>query len=103
MSKTMVRGDRLPTYRVTLTQDNTPVNLTGATARFRMWADGAATNKVDALMTLVDAAGGVVDYAWAVGDTDTVGVYRSEVEVTFADGRQRTWEGDTFYISETRG
>ncbi len=103
MSKTLARGDRLPTYRTTLRDGSAPVDLTGTTVRFRMWREGAATNKVDAPMTLVDAAGGVVDYAWAAGDTDTVGVYRTEVEVTFADGRQRTWEGDTFYISEARG
>ncbi len=75
------RDDRRPYFRVQLTQNGEPVDLTGATAvRFTM--KEGATLKIDgASMVAVDAATGVFEYQWANGDTDTVGDYSVEVEV----------------------
>lgn len=36
-------------------------------------------------------ADGQVEYVWVAGDTDTVGTYRVEVEVTWPGGRKQTF------------
>jgi hypothetical protein len=78
---TIKRNDRRPRWRYGLTVNGDPMNLTGATAvRFIM--KQGSTIKINKLaMTVVDATTGVVEYAWASGDTDTTGTYNVEVEV----------------------
>lgn len=77
------RGDTLPQIKSTLRNpDKSLMNLTGATVRFRMRARGAGSAKVDAVATVVDAANGVVAYAWSPADTDTEGLYDAEWPVT---------------------
>lgn len=83
---TLKRGYRLPKLRQQLKQaDGTPVPLTGASVRLLMGIPGKP-RKVAAAATILDAANGIVEYAWAAGDVDTVGVYLAEWECTFADG-----------------
>ncbi|MFQ6673084.1 MAG: BppU family phage baseplate upper protein [Candidatus Tectimicrobiota bacterium] len=86
-------GDTTPAIRRTLQdEDGNAINLTGgATVQFKMRSPGATTPKVDAAATLVDAANGVVEYAWATGDTDTAGSYWAEFEVTFPSGKIETF------------
>lgn len=88
----MYVGDRLPKIRRTLQLDGAAVDLTGASLRFRMRKDGASANAVDAVATIVTPASGIVEYAWAEGDTSTPGVYTAEWEVTFAGGLAETWQ-----------
>lgn len=75
------RNDRRPRFRVALTANAAPVDLTGAVAvRFIMKA--GTTVKVSRLpMTVVTAASGIVEYVWGATDTDTSGDYNVEVEV----------------------
>lgn len=85
------QNDRLPEFAAFLktkagNADAQPVDLTGATVAFKMRLPGSPTLKVDAPATIVDAIQGEVSYAWAVGDTDTTGLYQAEFEVTFAGG-----------------
>jgi hypothetical protein len=42
------------------------------------------------LCTITDATKGKCRYVWAAGDTNTVGTYVGEVEVTFADAKIQT-------------
>jgi hypothetical protein len=42
-------------------------------------------------MTITDALGGVVQYDWQSGDTDTAGSYYAEFEVTYNDGAVETF------------
>jgi len=51
--------------------------------------DGAL--KIDTAMTIVDATGGIVQYDWQTGDTDTVGTYNVEFEVTYSDSSIETF------------
>jgi len=85
------QNDTSPSVQAALTDaNNTAINLTGASVQFHMEAvDG--TLKVDAAMTVTDDTGGVVQYDWVTGDTDTVGTYYVEFEVTYSDGSIETF------------
>ena len=85
------QNDTSPSVQAALTDaNNTAISLNGATVMFHMEAvDG--TLKVDAEMTVTDAEGGVVQYDWVSGDTDTVGTYYVEFEVTYSDGAVETF------------
>ncbi len=70
--------------------NNTPVNLTAATAKvFIKSVDG--TLKVNEDVQIINVALGVVRYDWQVGDTDTVGTYSVEFQVTYTDGAVETF------------
>lgn len=88
------KGDRLAEFETFLTDAaGTAVNLTGVTAvrlHVRSLIPGS-TPKVNALMTVVDAAAGRVKYSPIAADVDTVNWYRADVAVTFADGRVETF------------
>lgn len=89
----MKAGDTAPVVRATLLdEDSAPVDLTGATVMFVM-ADNTEprTAVVEASATLTDAANGVVEYPWAVGDTAAPGSFVAEFEVTFADARVQSF------------
>lgn len=77
------KGDTLPRISATLkNSDGTPVNLTGATVKFRMRAPGGPL-KVDGAAVVVDAAAGKVRYDWTGADTNTEGLFHAEWPVTF--------------------
>jgi len=85
MTFNLKQNDTSPSILVTL-QDalRNPINITGATVRLYMKSvDGFL--KIDAPMTINDALGGVCQYDWQAGDTDTVGTYYIEFEVTYSD------------------
>lgn len=85
MAFSIKQNDTSPSLQATLKDaSQTVVNLTGATVMFHMKSvDG--TVKVDEEMTITNAEGGVVQYDWQAGDTDTVGTYYVEFEVTYSD------------------
>lgn len=83
------QGDLLPEIQVTCTDADTgdPIDLTAATdVRFHMRKPGASAEKVDAAAAFVNKAGGIVKYSWQGTDTDTVGNFDAEFEVTFPAG-----------------
>lgn len=85
MAFTIKQNDTSPALQATL-QDyaGTPINLVGATVRFHLKGlDGSLV--VDAPMTVTNALGGVVRYNWQAADTDVVGTYSAEFEVTYLD------------------
>jgi len=85
MAFSIKQNDTSPSLQATLKDaSQTAVNLTGATVMFHMKSvDG--TVKVDEEMTITNAEDGVVQYDWQTGDTDTVGTYYVEFEVTYSD------------------
>jgi len=91
MAFSIKQNDTSPSLQATLKDASlTPVNITGATVMFHMKSiDG--TVKVDQQMTIVDGSGGVVQYDWQAGDTDTVGTYYVEFEVTYGDSSIETF------------
>lgn len=68
-----------------------PVNVIGATVRFRMVQVGDTALKIDAPARVVDGGAGHVRYTLQAGDTDTPGRYKAEFEVTFLDGSVETF------------
>ena len=67
-----------------------PIDLTGATVKLHMKSvDG--TLKINSTMTVTSAIGGTVQYDWQTGDTDSVGTYLVEFQVTYADGAIETF------------
>jgi hypothetical protein len=91
MAFSIKQNDTSPSLQATLKDASlNPIDLTGATVMFHMKSVGG-TVKVDQQMTITDATGGVVQYDWQSGDTDTVGTYYVEFEVTYADSSVETF------------
>ncbi len=92
------RNDTSPSLLTTLTDAaGTAVDLTGATVRFHM-NDLAGTNVVDAAVTVVTAASGIVRYDWDAADTAAAGLHRAEFEVTYSDSTVETFPNDGFLM-----
>jgi hypothetical protein len=72
------------------------VNITGALVRFHMRQIGSTQVKVDAAATIVAPFDGAVRYNWLAADTDTVGSYQAEFEVTYADASIETFPNDGY-------
>lgn len=91
MAFNIKQNDTSPSLQAILKDaSGTAISLTGASVRFHMKAlDG--TVKVDAAMTVTDNLNGVVQYDWQTGDTDTVGSYSVEFEVTYLDNTIETF------------
>ena len=85
MAFNIKQNDTSPSLQATLKDSNlTPINLNGATVEFHMKSLGG-TIKVNETMTIVDSPNGIVKYDWQTGDTDTVGTYNVEFQVTYSD------------------
>jgi hypothetical protein len=89
-------GSTSPPLVVTLMDGDTPAVLTGATVRIRMRSRLGGALVVDSPATVTDAAAGVVSYQWQAGDTDEVGEYEIEFEVTFSGGFEQTFPDDGY-------
>jgi len=93
------QNDTGPAIAATLRDANGDVvDLTGASVRFHMRLKGSTTAKVDAAATVVSASLGEVSYGWAAADTDTVGKFDAEFEVTHSDASVETFP-NTSYIT----
>lgn len=95
-------NDRLPSVEATLGfAGGLAANLSTATAvvfimRLR-GSDPAQPPKVNKPAVIVDATAGAVRYDWAVGDTNTPGIYNAEWQVTYNDGKKRTFPTLTYH------
>lgn len=88
-TQTIHTGDGL-TYRVTITDDAaSAVDLTGATlaAAARL---GSAGTPVPGTVTVVDAAGGVVDVNYSGGALSTAGIWQCDLRVTLTGAEPQT-------------
>lgn len=90
------QGDTAPSISSQLTQNGTPVNLTGASVAFRMALAQAKVTVVNRAAVITTPATGVVTYNWQAADTATPGSYVFQWVVTFSDGSVETFpNGDT--------
>ena len=91
-----VVGDTGPPIRDTLVADDSPVDISGATARIHITKpDGNTVTSSDSEdVTIEDAVGGEVRYDFQSGDLDQEGRYLYEWEVTFNDNSVQTYPSD---------
>jgi hypothetical protein len=88
------QNDTSPAIQATLKDANgSAINLNGADVVMHMKSVNGVL-KVSEEMTIVDADTGVVKYDWVTGDTDTVGTYYVEFQVTYADLTIETFPND---------
>jgi hypothetical protein len=86
------RNDTRPYWPVTLTyEDGTAVNLSGATCVFH--ARNRSTNvvKFSVAVTVTDSTAGEIEWRPLASETDEIGQFDCEWEVTFADGTIQTF------------
>jgi len=86
------QNDTSPAIQATCRDANgDPIDLTGASIKFHMKA-GNGDLKVDGVASIVaPAVAGVVNYSWVAADTDTVGTFQAEFEVTYTDATIETF------------
>ena len=98
------RNDTLPALQAILSDDNGPVDLTGATVLFTMAAaseddcgNSSSTQPVAKFKKACTVVGsqavgsptrGMVRYEWGATDTDTAGYYVGEFEVNYGSSGQ---------------
>lgn len=88
----MKQRDTLPTFSAILQgSDGAPVILVNSSARFLMRDAKTRAVKVDRAAVITNPTGGRIEFAWAVADTDRVGFFDAEVEVTYDDGSLETF------------
>ena len=85
MAFNIKQNDTSPSLQATLKDSTlTPIGLNGATVQLHMKSLGGVV-KVNETMTIVDSDNGIIRYDWQTGDTDTVGTYNVEFQVTYSD------------------
>lgn len=91
------RNDTSPALLASLQDANgTAVDMTAASVRFHMRQINSQVVKVDADAVIVAAEQGEVRYNWQTADTDTIGSYQAEFEVTYSDGTIETFPNDGY-------
>lgn len=97
MAFNIKQNDTLPVITATLFDVNgSIVNLDGATVSFKMRQAGSTTAKVNASAAVADAAKGKVTYSWSASDTDTVGEFEGEFQVTYSGGGIQTFPNNKY-------
>lgn len=96
MSFYIKKGDRYPSISARL---STGKSITGGSVKFRMRKQGVsgAALKVDAAAVIVNGTTNDVRYDFAAIDTDEIGAFDAEWEITYADGKRETVPNDGFF------
>lgn len=91
------RGDTLPYLSATLRgNDGTAADLTNATVLFKMRKANATAVALSRACSIIDAVKGKVRFYWQAGDTDVVGKFQGEFEVTYVNGSIETFPNKDF-------
>lgn len=87
----MKRNDRRPRFRVQLTANELPVDLTPSSAvRFTM-RQGPTIIVNKAPMTYITPSTGLIEYPWVAADTAASGNFNCEVEVDWGGGELQSF------------
>ncbi len=98
----MFKGNRLPLLTDAITVSSTPYDLSASTVLFSMRNTNTSLLKVSAATATITAPlTGSVSYAWATGDTDTVGEYLGWWSVVTSGKTQDTPEFNLAVIEHT--
>jgi hypothetical protein len=91
------QNDTSPALQATLKDGSGAViNLTGCSVNFHMREVGSSEVKTDASASISDELNGVVYYQWASADTDTIGSFEAEFEVTYPGGEVESFPNNRF-------
>ncbi len=91
------QNDTSPALQATLKDSNdAAIDLSNAVVKFHMRKVGAITPKIDHTATISDADNGVVYYQWRNTDTDTIGSFEAEFEVTFVGGEIESFPNNRY-------
>lgn len=71
-------------FTVVESDGTTAVDLTSSTIKFKMARHRSTVNKVNSACSITDASAGTCTYTVQSGDTDTAGVYKAELELTWS-------------------
>jgi hypothetical protein len=97
MTVQLKRNDTKDTITYTVTNlDGSIVNLTGASVKFVMGKN--KTLITNAAATIVSAAAGTVSYTLTESDTLQAGTFNAEFEVTFSDGKVKTYPSNGYIL-----
>jgi peptidoglycan/xylan/chitin deacetylase (PgdA/CDA1 family) len=97
MTIQLKRNDTKDTISYSLTYlDGSIVNLTGASVRFVMGNKKSLIT--DAPATIKNATTGAVEYTLTENDTLVAGAFHAEFEVTFADGKVKTFPNNGYIL-----
>ena len=100
----LTRGDQSVPVDFSLTdQNDTAVDLSNTSAKFKMAPQGSMIGTVNAGMVNQSAAGGIVRYSFLQSDLANAGTYTAEIEVNYVAGNASgriisTKEGDITVI-----
>lgn len=95
---TMKAHDQLPSIQASLLNGDSPVDLTTAVSvKFIMAASPSGTVKVNSTAVIVDAPNGIVRYDWITADTNTVGNYQGEWQVTWPGAKQQSFPTTSYH------
>jgi hypothetical protein len=93
------KGDTAPPIRRQIIQASTglPYDLTGATAKFIMNEEDKTTPIINAAAVIESPEGnGFIRYDWQAGDTDKVGNFPAEFQITLSGGGVLTFPAGEF-------
>jgi len=91
------QNDTSPVLLATLQDaDGNAIDVTGGSIRFHMRQIGSTAVVVDEEAIIVTPLEGIVRYNWQAADTDTIGSYQAEFEVTYADASIETFPNDGY-------
>lgn len=94
MTFRITQGDTSPTILSELNDSGDVIDLTGADVRFIMenkYEEVVIDDDTSGAVNIVDQTGGQVEYEFSSTDTEQVGSYRAEWEVTFPSGAVETF------------
>jgi len=82
-------------FEITVTENDgtTVVDLTDSTILFKLARHRSTTDKISSACDLVTAASGTCKYTFQEGDTDTAGVYKAKVLVTWTSPSTKVLSG----------
>lgn len=100
MAYEIKRNDLRPYWRVQLTQNGLPADITGNVGVVFTMKQGSTLKVNKEAMDVIDDGTGVVEYQWQTGDTDTSGTYNVEVEVDWGGGATQTFPSKGYFIVE---
>lgn len=95
------KGDLLPEFETTLVDNDGVVDLTdGQSVKLILQKRNSNDSPMSLTAAFVDKSKGKVKYVWSSGDTDTIGYYDAEWEVTFSGSKKMTFPNNGHDIVE---